>query len=237
VWTARNEPMNIQNDTTAHIHSRGLNMAVVSIARRLMPTGWDVLADDTIDTLDKLTDHVNATGRIAVWGGASEDTIFGDREVNIAFRAWHDWCHVKLAAPFTMQGEISVVRHQISQLFQVYGVNEDSIHYAKVLAVEVVRQAEFHAYYGTFPTWQKAFDLEELSELRGDALTGFQPDHWRKLDLNALVDDLARRELGQVAVRYIPVHPVTFVDFMVDWASRAFGTAPLGWQRIEADAS
>jgi hypothetical protein len=93
----------------------GLNTAIKHIASKLFPCGYDV-ADTAPETLDQLNAHIETTGRMVVWSGASDNTIYADAETNWAFRAWHDWCHWKAQLPCTLAGEIAALDMQIEHL-------------------------------------------------------------------------------------------------------------------------
>ena len=135
--------------------SRAFNVAVKRMAEILMPTGYDV-ADEAPNDFEALKAHVAKTGRMLVWKGESEDTIFGCPETNWAFRAWHDWCHIKGGFPFTVKGETLAAGMQASQLITVYGC-EMSRYWRKLIACEVVGQAAFHEVTGNFPSDQREF--------------------------------------------------------------------------------
>ena len=62
-----------------------LNVAIVHIASRLLPNGFDV-SDEAPDTYEKLKAHLCAGKRMIVWSGGSEATVYGHRSVNFSFR-------------------------------------------------------------------------------------------------------------------------------------------------------
>lgn len=132
---------------------RGFNAAVLHIASRLFPTGYDV-ADKAPGSFDALKAHVARTGRMLVWSGASDDTIFADREVNWAFRAWHDWCHLSGGFDFTLAGETEAAKMQIEHVRALYGRRPD---WERIIWAEVVGQATYFRDQGKFPAEQRAF--------------------------------------------------------------------------------
>lgn len=98
-------------------------------AYRILDIGFNVavahLADKTArsfgsltlpHTYEELIHQIEAHGIFVVWSGASEHTIFGDPEINYAFRAWHDWCHWRRKSDFSPSGEIAVAHHAASRL-------------------------------------------------------------------------------------------------------------------------
>lgn len=132
------------------------NAAVMTIANRLFPGGWDV-GPDAPDTLESLTAHIAKTGRMKVFDGGSQRTIFGCPEHNWAFRAWHDWHHWKAQLPFTPEGEHKVCNLQIMDLIKVYGACEITERWSHILRAEVDGQIRYHEKHGTFPDNQRGF--------------------------------------------------------------------------------
>lgn len=96
------------------------------------------------------------SSKLIVWSGASEATIYDDKQVNYAFRAWHDSLHIKLNADFTLEGETRVALEQARLI--------DSDKLAKILLAEVIGQAEYFAKHGEFPIDQIAFIERYLKE-------------------------------------------------------------------------
>jgi len=134
----------------------GLNVAVLQIASQLFPTGYDV-GPEAPDTLQKLTAHISATGRMLVWNGESDATIFGDPEVNWAFRAWHDWAHWAGQFPFDLAGETKAAELQVFHLVKLYGATDRVVGWASLILAEVIGQAFAFDRTGEFPKDQRAF--------------------------------------------------------------------------------
>jgi len=134
----------------------GLNAAVLHMAGRLFPTGFDV-SEDAPDTFEKLVDHVRRRRRLTVWSGGSADTIFGNPEVNYAFRAWHDWCHLNGRHDFTLAGEMAAVEMQCEHLLTVYGQSSKTREWCRILRAEVIGQALYLERHGDFPERQRDF--------------------------------------------------------------------------------
>ena len=94
--------------------------AVRTISGRLFPDGFDVSHDAPNTYLD-LAVHVARTGRICVNSGMTDDEAFDSPETWHAFRAWHDWCHIKGGHGFDLPGECNTVRLQSAMVDAVYG--------------------------------------------------------------------------------------------------------------------
>lgn len=142
------------------ILDRSLNAAVMHIASRLFPTGYDVTASE-ITSLEQVRENVDRTGRMLVSSLYCEHTIFGDVEVNCAFRAWHDWCHLAGNFAFTLEGETEATAMQLDHLRTLYGDRAQA--WAPILEAEIIGQARYDARHGRFPTDQVAFDLAYLA--------------------------------------------------------------------------
>jgi len=104
-----------------------------------------------------------AQGRaIPVWSGASDKTIWGDVRTNHAFRAWHDAAHLVGRYPFTLAGEEAAWRTQVATLCFHYP--QAPLLWGRLLWIEIVEQAYFHAEYGQFPADQIAFTMAKLEQ-------------------------------------------------------------------------
>lgn len=160
------------------------NVAVMHLANRTNPRGWDVKsgtgyrldAGNDVEapaTLEAQKAWVRRHGRVCVDGRHSLMTIYGDPEVNYAFRAWHEATHIRLNAPFTRAGEARVCAAQQADVAKLYGRRE-AFMFAHILHCEVLEQAEELERTGRFPADQRAFTLSRLdpaiiSELGGYA--------------------------------------------------------------------
>lgn len=141
--------------------SRKLNAAVLTMVSNLLPMGYDV-SDIAPDTYEGLIRHTSKTGRILVWSGASDTTIYGDSEVNYAFRAWHDFVHFTYRFGFSLIGEINTYQIQRNQLLKQFGDNPETQEFVKYIHAEVVGQAEYEINFNQFPIDQCAFVLDYI---------------------------------------------------------------------------
>lgn len=135
--------------------SVAFNVAVLHIASRVLPCGFDVSSKAPQD-FESLLAHYDKTGRILVWNGASEQTIFADSEVNFAFRAWHDSKHITGGFNFMRKGEISAMRAQQMDVVTLY--NGPTMHFfCDLIKAEVQGQFDYKERRGGFPVDQLAF--------------------------------------------------------------------------------
>lgn len=123
----------------------------------ILPDGFDV-AEQAPSSLADLKLHVAQSGRILIWSGASEYTIYGSPSVNHIFRAWHDWHHLSGDHPFTLAGEAAVACAQISQMELKFPGNPNLSRWRALVIAEVLGQAIFsYLNDGAFPHNQRAF--------------------------------------------------------------------------------
>jgi hypothetical protein len=120
--------------------SNALNSRIISLAPK------HSVSDSAPYSFETLRANV---GGLVVWAGASDNTIYGDRAVNWAFRAWHDSLHLKLGADFSETGE------RLVALEQARLIGSDTM--GHILMAEIVGQMEYFNKFGHFPVDQAAF--------------------------------------------------------------------------------
>jgi len=138
----------------------GFNVAVLHIAQRLT-RGFRVV-EVAPQTYDELIRDIEHHGIITVWSDASERTIYGDPEVNFAFRAWHDWCHWRGRHDFSPEGENATAKMQYAHLLTLYGDTPRTRSWQRIVEAEIVGQALHLSEHGAFPWDQYAFIVAYL---------------------------------------------------------------------------
>ncbi len=151
---------NSVSDFALDIH---FNAAVLTICNRVLPGGFDV-SDTAPATYDELVAHLDAARRMLVYNGASERTIYGDAEVNYAFRAWHDWCHWRGRYDFSYEGERAACAMQGDHLIARYGESPQTRRWRRILEAEIIGQRDYFDRRGTFPEDQRAFVAAYLAD-------------------------------------------------------------------------
>ena len=141
------------SDLALDIH---FNAAVLTICNRVLPSGYDVSAAAP-ETYEELIAHLDAGERMVVYSGGSERTIYGDPEVNFAFRAWHDWCHWRGRHDFSHMGERAACAMQADHVVTLYGDSPQTRRWRRILQAEIIGQREFFDRHGEFPEDQRAF--------------------------------------------------------------------------------
>lgn len=132
-----------------------LNAAVLTIANRLFPTGYE-LDDNPPSSLTDLQSRMAATPT-RVWSGASDTSIYGDREVNYAFRAWHDFHYWRSGLNFAPHNEAIVAQMQCADLITVYGDSATTRRWCDIIRAEVIGQMTHYYKHGDYPMDQMGF--------------------------------------------------------------------------------
>jgi hypothetical protein len=97
------------------------------------------------------------TGKMKIWTGKSQNSIYGSSIVNIYARAWHDWCHYTNALDFTLSNELLVAEFQIASL-------PESWEYERLLIeADTKGQSLHYEEWGQFPKNQRDFVLNYVS--------------------------------------------------------------------------
>ena len=132
---------------------------------------WRVAYTDAPDTLEKSTLHYMARAIVLEDGNNSDTSIFGSAHVNHAFRAWHDFTHIRLQAPFTREGEERVCRAQQRDVANMPPTGTYHFPLAtRILECEVIGQFDYQAATGQFPVDQRAFTVDYFNK-RGWSLS------------------------------------------------------------------
>lgn len=101
------------------------------------------------DNAPSTTQELFNSSSLVVWSGASDRTVYQDASINWAFRAWHDYSHIKTQLPFTIEGELELARIQASQF--------DAEILQDLIYCEVAGQVNYFKTYGTFVENQVEF--------------------------------------------------------------------------------
>ncbi len=154
---------NSLSDSAFDLH---FNAAVLTICNWLLPGGFDV-SDAAPETYDELMAHLDAGGRMLVYSGGSERTIYGDPQVNFAFRAWHDWCHWRGGYDFSYEGERAACTMQGDHLVALYGESPQTRRWRRILQAEIKGQRDYFDRHGEFPADQRGFVESYLAKRIG----------------------------------------------------------------------
>lgn len=134
----------------------------------------DLTHDDNLcNTFEKVCSYYeNNFGKLLIWRGGSDNTVFGKPHLNWYFRAWHDLVHVKYNKDFTPKGEAGTCAIQQNQLRKAFregalraqGFRPDNKTHeklidlcCKMLHTEIIGQNEYYQEHGEFVSDQVGF--------------------------------------------------------------------------------
>jgi hypothetical protein len=138
-----------------------LNATVIKCAAKLNPEGYDT-REDAPSSFEALCEYKRRYGRICVWTGASDHTIFGYKDINWAFRAWHDAHHWLGQHPFTREGEQAVMLRQQRDILALWGDTARGHELCQIIHAEIIGQRDHEDRWGGFPDNQLGFVMAYL---------------------------------------------------------------------------
>lgn len=142
--------------------NEGFNQAVLAMVSIYLPEGFNTSAEE-LDSFEQVKALWEREGRLTVSQSHSSNTIFGKPEVNWAFRAWHDYCHIKGDFPFTVWGEWMACYMQRQQLRAAFSFHPQLEKWCQLLDIEVNGQVGYSLRFHTFPENQIEFTKERLA--------------------------------------------------------------------------
>jgi hypothetical protein len=144
--------------------------ATLAIARRLVPQGWrghDKAPDNLSDLVAAWDNCKRIGGPVIVSDLHCERTVFSSPDVNMAFRAWHDYRHITTSAEFDHEGEYLVHEAMMLDLYHWFGGKPAPVGaYSRTMALldcENIGQLEYWKVYGSPPDDQRTFALGYLA--------------------------------------------------------------------------
>lgn len=148
-----------------HSHILELGRQLGNVALRVLENDnvkFIALPEDeapaTLETLiGRFINEFDGRRTIAVSEAHSDRTVFGAPEMNHAFRAWHDWAHIRHKLPFTPEGEHAAYLLQLDDMRRVCGAITNARALRNLLWAEVVGQVQYELTHGEFPEDQVAF--------------------------------------------------------------------------------
>lgn len=104
---------------------------------------------------------VTGVGKLPIYDGHTDKTIYTTADANIMGRFWHDMTHLRLNQDFTRRGETTVARSQLEdavRMGQELGIPFGRVaQAARLIYLDVVAQVTYAERFGTFPDDQEAF--------------------------------------------------------------------------------
>jgi hypothetical protein len=114
---------------------------------------------DNLDLPGTFAGHLKRfkdTGKIQIWTGASDTSIFGEARLNWLFRGWHDFTHLTNNLDYSYMNEIIVCEIQKKQIPEAWNLEKNLVH------IEIIGQALFYYKNNYFVEDQRRFTLEYL---------------------------------------------------------------------------
>ena len=107
-------------------------------------------------TLQNHIQRFKTTGKIFIWTGSSENSIFGSEQMNHFFRAWHDHTHITYQCGFDFAGEAMVASIQGSML------PADFVLEKELIMIDIVGLNEYYKIHRVFAKDQRQFTIDYL---------------------------------------------------------------------------
>lgn len=104
-----------------------------------------VFVDEELNDIEEIIKILKETGTLRISSLHNNSPIFPP-DINLAFRAWHDYIHIEYNFPLNYEGEL------YTYLYQAQGLSRQA---KLVLFSEIVLQAAFYTVNGYFPETQK----------------------------------------------------------------------------------
>lgn len=114
---------------------------------------------DSSNIKQTLQNHIKRfkdTGKIHVWTGKSDNTIFGTARQNHFFRAWHEYVHITRALNFDFVGESLVCAFQCNMLPNSWSLERELVY------IEIVAQNQFYSVNKKFVENQRYFCISYM---------------------------------------------------------------------------
>lgn len=116
----------------------------------------DFDANNLQETLSRNVKRFHETGKIHIWKGDSERTIFGSAQINHYFRAWHDHTHIINELGYDFAGESIVCSLQFSEL------PTDWLFEKELVAIEIIGQGQYYSVHNEFLKDQRKFSMDYI---------------------------------------------------------------------------
>jgi len=119
------------------------------------------VADTTTDKFSEFMEEVEKDdGNITVTLQGNDNTIYGDKLVNLLARVWHDRIHYRYKLDFSLASEIAVAEIQkkdaISYLLPIVG-KKRAENAGRLIYLDIVAQGTYYYKHKEFVEHQKSF--------------------------------------------------------------------------------
>lgn len=172
----------------------GFNVAAMAFAVNVMPQGWLTQESYALSpkSLLDLNNAVRSTGKIVVWGGHTDSTIFGCPEHAAAFMAWHDWVHWSYQLPWNIAGEAAAAYIQCFQVIREYGADDETTQWCAYILCCILGRAIDGQLAGLYPEDQRAYAQANVARwlpLAQRLSIQFEDEETRPIDATLLAQE------------------------------------------------
>lgn len=129
---------------------------LITLIRAFPPLVW--VMTDTDGGFISVEEAYANNQPLPIWGGSWEGSIWGSKELNALFRAYHDSVHMLYGCDFSLEGELKA---SVIQADHAHSIGLDEL--AQVLVIETAGQALYYDTNGKFPP--QTYTLHKLLEL------------------------------------------------------------------------
>lgn len=137
-----------------------LNDFIINRVKNIKYEIKDFDIEDTNELYNNLKQIFDKENIIIINSKNNNNTIFGNSDINILFRVWHDYTHYINNYDFTLLGEINTFKKQELEL-----PNRNYRFEKQLLFIEIVEQTRYRLNNGYFPINQRNFTIEELKKM------------------------------------------------------------------------
>ena len=149
------------NQARANLSGFVLNQAaIIQNATGLYYEGAENAPNSYNEVLNEFNQAKQNGGRVRVYSGACENTIYTAAPVNLAFRFWHDYLHYKNEFDFSRTGEELTAFIHCGQVAARFGLG--SIEY-QLIQADTFGQVEYFWDVGGFVENQLNFAAQKLN--------------------------------------------------------------------------
>jgi len=123
---------------------------------------FDLTDDNTFD-YQGIVKYYGTHGKLIIWSGGSDCTIFGKPEDNYKFRAWHDLHHILNGYDFSQSGEYKTYMSQMKDIMTYADSWPQCKLFGRIIDIEINGQVDYQRKHGYFPEDQRAFMEQQLA--------------------------------------------------------------------------
>ena len=144
--------------TQAQIESaqKELCVFVRAMAEDCQAKGWSFTATDKAPESFKELKSTTVEKHLLIANYDCESSIYGENDVNVLFRFWHDVSHLEVDQGFSLKGETAAISKQLEQARE-FGISDLAY---MMFYYDTIGQVEYYFRHKAFLKDQKSFVLD-----------------------------------------------------------------------------